>query len=197
MGAIVSQITSLTIVYSTVYSDVDQRKHQSAASLAFVRGIHRGPVNSPHKWPVTRKMFPFDDVIMLWNDIITTTNHSTTRPTAYFNGAYSSYIYHHSYVLCKCCLATNCLYLFLDSVKHAGCQSPVLCQPWLPLTAGSPGLANYGFMGQHIQITVYYARWSDKRILKSHCTKQFVVCVHLHNCARILIDNYEIVFAEG
>ena len=40
-------------------------KHQSPASLAFVWGIHRGPVNSPHKWPVTRKMFPFDDVIML------------------------------------------------------------------------------------------------------------------------------------
>ena len=39
-------------------------KHQSSASLAFVRGIHRSPVNSPHKWPVTRKMFPFDDVIM-------------------------------------------------------------------------------------------------------------------------------------
>ena len=64
MGAVKSQITSLTIVYSTLYSDVDQRKHQSSASLAFVRGIHRGPVNSPHKWPVTRKMFPFDDVIM-------------------------------------------------------------------------------------------------------------------------------------
>ena len=64
MGAITSQITSLTIVYSTVYSDADQRKHQSSASLAFVRGIHRGPVNSPHKWPVTRKKFPFDDVIM-------------------------------------------------------------------------------------------------------------------------------------
>ena len=61
---IASQITSLTIVYSTVYSDADQRKYQSSASLAFVRGIHRGPVNSPHKWPVTRKMFPFDDVIM-------------------------------------------------------------------------------------------------------------------------------------
>ena len=60
MGAIVSQITSLTIVYSVVYSDADQKKHQSSASLAFVRGIHRGP----HKWPVTRKMFPFDDVIM-------------------------------------------------------------------------------------------------------------------------------------
>ena len=64
IGAVASQITSLTIVYSTVYSDADQRKHQSSASLAFVRGIHRGPVNSPHKWPVTRKMFPFDDVIM-------------------------------------------------------------------------------------------------------------------------------------
>ena len=63
MGAIASQITSLTIVYSIVYSDADQRKHESSASLALVRGIHRGPVNSPHKWPVTRKMFPFDDVI--------------------------------------------------------------------------------------------------------------------------------------
>ena len=64
MGTIASQITSLTIVYSTVYSGADQREHQSSASLAFVWGIHRGPVNSPHKWPVTRKMFPFDNVIM-------------------------------------------------------------------------------------------------------------------------------------
>ena len=63
ISTIASQITSLTIVYSTVYSGVDQRKHQSFASLAFVRGIHRGPVNSPHKGPVTRKMFPFHDVI--------------------------------------------------------------------------------------------------------------------------------------
>ena len=62
-GTIASQITSLAIVYSTVYSDGDQRKHQSSASLAFVLGIHRGPVNSPHKGPVTRKMFPFYDVI--------------------------------------------------------------------------------------------------------------------------------------
>ena len=64
MGAIASQIGSRTTVYSTVYSDADQSKHQSSASLAFVRGIHRRPVNSTHKWPVTRKMFPFDDVIM-------------------------------------------------------------------------------------------------------------------------------------
>ena len=74
MGTMASQITSLTSVYSAVYSGADQRKHQSSASLAFVRGIHRGPVNSPHKWPVTRKIFPFDDVIMYsatYNDVIT------------------------------------------------------------------------------------------------------------------------------
>ena len=58
MGTIASQITSLTIVSSTAYLDADLRQHQSSVSLAFVRGIH------PHEWPVTRKMFPFDDVIM-------------------------------------------------------------------------------------------------------------------------------------
>ena len=63
MGAIASQITSLASVYSAVWLGKDQRKHQSSASLAFVRGIHRRPVNSPHIGPVTRKMFPFDDVI--------------------------------------------------------------------------------------------------------------------------------------
>ena len=55
------QITSVSIVYSTVCSGAYQRKHQSSALLAFVGGIHRGPVNSPYKGPVTRKMFPFDD----------------------------------------------------------------------------------------------------------------------------------------
>ena len=64
MGTIASQITSLTIVYSTVYSDADQREYQSSESLAFMRGVHRRPVNFPHKWPVTWKMFPFDDVFM-------------------------------------------------------------------------------------------------------------------------------------
>ena len=71
MGAIASQITSLAIVFSTVYSDADQIKQQSSASLAFVRGIHRRPVNSPHKWPVMRKMFPFDDVIMVVDTTLT------------------------------------------------------------------------------------------------------------------------------
>ena len=76
MGAKASQIYSLSSVYSTVYSGVYKRKHQSSASLAFVRGIHRWPVNSPHKGPVTRKMFPFDDVIMISEDytVLTITN---------------------------------------------------------------------------------------------------------------------------
>ena len=64
MGAMASQITSLISVYSTVHSGTDQRKHQSSALLACVRVNSPGPVNSPHKWPVTRKIIPFDDVIM-------------------------------------------------------------------------------------------------------------------------------------
>ena len=62
MDAMTSQITNRTIVYLTVYSGTDERKHQSSGSLAFVWGIHWWPVNSPNKWPGTRKMFPFDDV---------------------------------------------------------------------------------------------------------------------------------------
>ena len=59
MGTIASQITSVSIVYLIVSTGTDQIKHQSSASLALVRS----PVNSPHKWPVTRRMFPFDDVL--------------------------------------------------------------------------------------------------------------------------------------
>ena len=76
MGAMASQITSLAIVYSNVHSGADQRKHQSSTPLAFVWGIHRWPVNSPHKWPVTRKMFPFVDVFMLWLYNPNTTKHN-------------------------------------------------------------------------------------------------------------------------
>ena len=77
MSAIASRITSFTTVYLIVHSRADQRKHQSSASLAFVRGIHRRPVNSPHKGPVTRKMVPFDDVIMITAiDILATTHGS-------------------------------------------------------------------------------------------------------------------------
>ena len=64
VNAMATQITGVWIVYKAVCSGADQRKHQSSASLAYVRGIHRWQVNSPDKGPVTRKMFPFDDVIM-------------------------------------------------------------------------------------------------------------------------------------
>ena len=63
MSAVSSQITGISMVCSTVCSGTDQRKHQSSALLAFVRWFHRWSVNSPDKKPVTRKMFPFDDVI--------------------------------------------------------------------------------------------------------------------------------------
>ena len=66
IGEMASQITSLPIVYLTVYSGTYQRKHQGSVSLAFVRGIHRWPMIS-HKGPVTRKMFPFDDVFMVFH----------------------------------------------------------------------------------------------------------------------------------
>ena len=64
MSAMASQITGASIIYSTVCSGTDQRKHQNSTSLAFVRGIQRWPVNSLHKGPVTRKMCPLDDVII-------------------------------------------------------------------------------------------------------------------------------------
>ena len=65
MMAMASQITGGPIVYSTICSGADQRKHQSSAWLAFVRGIHRWPFDSPHKGPITRKIFPSDDVITI------------------------------------------------------------------------------------------------------------------------------------
>ena len=73
MGAMASQVTSLTIVDSSIYSGRSKkiwtwtwtwRKHQSSASLIFVRGIHLWPVNFPHKGPVTRKMSPIDNVFV-------------------------------------------------------------------------------------------------------------------------------------
>ena len=72
--------TSLTIVYSTVYSGSLQIKYQSSASVAFVRRIRRLPVNSPNKGPVTRKRFPFDDIIMTCHVFVTQLDHSSKLP---------------------------------------------------------------------------------------------------------------------
>ena len=142
MGAIAFQFTSLTIVYSTVNSDADQRKHQSSASLAFVRGFHRGPVNSPQKGPVKRKMFPFDDVIM------------TTARVGYmagirYNNRYSvswaSYEvsiesmwkewYRYKGTALSCiysCLSCNQLHSFKPNQRHA---------PWYRISGACHGVA--------------------------------------------------------
>ena len=64
------QITSLTIVYSTVYS---RRRSQKTSKLRVAGLCVRWPVNSPHKWRVTRKMFPFDNVIMGWVNAVSRT----------------------------------------------------------------------------------------------------------------------------
>ena len=47
-----------------LFGQIKENLKAPRASPAFVRGIHRSPVNSPHKLPITRKMFPFDDVII-------------------------------------------------------------------------------------------------------------------------------------
>ena len=65
MRAMASQITSLTIDYSTNNSNADQTKHQGSASLAFVKEIRQWPVTSPYKGPVTRNICPFHEVIIV------------------------------------------------------------------------------------------------------------------------------------
>ena len=65
MGAVSSQITGVSIVCSIVCLGADQRKYQISASLVFVRGFQRWPRDSLHKGRITRKVFPFDDVIMI------------------------------------------------------------------------------------------------------------------------------------
>ena len=72
MSTIGSQITSLMTVYTRIYSGADQRRHQSSASSAFARGIHQWRVDSSHNGPVTRKLFPFDNVIMVKNILAAT-----------------------------------------------------------------------------------------------------------------------------
>ena len=105
MSAMASQITSITIVYSIVYSGADRRKHQISASLAFARGIHRWPVNSPHKGPVTRKMLPFDDGV---NVVGWYTETNTKLPTFCRRHFQSKLIFMQD----KCCIFSLMIKLF-------------------------------------------------------------------------------------
>ena len=76
MGAMAPQITSLTIVYSTVYLGADLSKHQSSPSLAFVWGIHRGPVNSPHGEFPAQMASNAENISIWWR-------HHAVRPRKY------------------------------------------------------------------------------------------------------------------
>ena len=88
-----------------------QRKHQSSASLAFVRGIHRWPVDSPHKGPVTQ-MFPFDDVIMHTLDL------SLLSAWIWPSYPYSSGFRRWHYIDVKSNLKRNCRF---DEIVTTGC----------------------------------------------------------------------------
>ena len=85
MGATASQITGILIIYSTICSGADQRKYQSSASLTFERGIHRSPVGSPHKWPVTRKCIYLMTSWCLWLWLI------ISKASCYLNHAISEF----------------------------------------------------------------------------------------------------------
>ena len=84
MSATTSQITGVSIVCSTVGSGADQRKHQSSASLTFVRGIQRWPVNSSHKRPVkTQKTF---HLMTSWLEILVCADEIDAASTPQFDG---------------------------------------------------------------------------------------------------------------
>ena len=130
VGAMASHITNIAVVYSTVYSDVDQRKHHSSTSLALVRGIHRWPVNSTRKWPVTRNMFRVNDVIMsaIFCCVMTLSHYLILRWTViahqylrdhismdfYVNILYKPYAQIYAKSLCK----RQMLYLGVNELKH-------------------------------------------------------------------------------
>ena len=72
MSSMTSQINGVSSVWLTICSGADHRNHKSSVSLEFLKGIHRWLMDSPHKGPVMRRIFPFDDVIMQFchNDVI-------------------------------------------------------------------------------------------------------------------------------
>ena len=114
MGSMGSEIYGVSIVYSTVCPGADQRKHQSSAPLAFVKGIYRWPVNSLHKVPVTLKMFPFDDVIMRHNGVglLYFVVGETPYPFTWMNN-------HRSYVILS--IFTHCAWRFITRFELNYC----------------------------------------------------------------------------
>ena len=92
-----------------------QRNHQSSTSLAFVTGIHRWPVNFPHKGPVTRRMFPFDDVI---NVIMVLFKPTKTNILSFHNGQQSESMLENDHYLTV--ILTYCDPVVLHGIKYLG-----------------------------------------------------------------------------
>ena len=105
MGAMASQITDVQVVCSTICSGADQRKDQSSVSLAFVRGIHRWPVDSLHKGPVTRKIF-----------LLMTSSCAAIHKV--FNLIYKSFVWFEFCVFVKCAYSTLLTFNNLSYGKH-------------------------------------------------------------------------------
>ena len=95
-----------------LFSTGADHRHQSCALLDFVRGIYRWPVNSPHKEPVTRKMFPFDDVIMHREDII-----MLPMVAVFDHYSVCMYMAQHLTVLGDCMITHLSKFLFLSMIS--------------------------------------------------------------------------------
>ena len=115
MNAIASQIICISVVCSTVCSGADEIKHQSSASVPFVRGIPQWPVDSPHKGPVTRKMFPIDDVVMVNAQFWLVTRHQLMVCWHFVITSYRSLYTHASVLFCPLC-SRLCAYM-MDLLK--------------------------------------------------------------------------------
>ena len=152
MGAMASQITSITIVYSTIYPGADQRKYQNTASLTFVQGIHRRPVNSPHKWPVTRKMFPFDDVIMFY---------ICSRQTV--EGLWYLETHYCSIILCECHLNIR-LYM----IRQYAIRDAEACLAFMHLSTKVTSLnASWAKLTSPQLLVLFLSFWSSETICLS------------------------------
>ena len=177
MTMLASQITSLTVVFSIVYSGVNQRKHQSSASLAFVREIHRGPVNFPHKWPVTRKMFPFDDVIMFWMQM------SSKTTTLELHKTYNGSIAMVTYALCIPCKHAECMNNgrdgnLVDLKKCTNLQLNRISRAWEEWNYTSDFRFDYLIPWNFTSVSDIRAKcWENLHIFNRFLFHLFVICM--------------------
>ena len=125
MSAMAPQIRGVSIVCLGVCSDTDKGKHRSSASLAFVRRIHRWPVDFPHKGSVTRKMFSFDDVMIclgvwacpvqyiIWTQFESFRDHFVNAPSQWKTTLHCNVVSHWSgaYTKWSMCFYSSCINL--------------------------------------------------------------------------------------